>query len=395
MNDRDRVVVVGGSVAGLTVSETLRRRGFGGPITLVGEEAHLPYDRPPLSKQVLLGTWGVDRLTFPKSALLDQMGISPRWGSAAVSLCLDDRIVWLRGGGQIPFDRLVIATGVSPRVLPGASELEHVYTLRTIDDAMALREQFVPERRLVVIGAGFLGCEVAAAARKAGLTVSVVDPLATPMERQLGAEVGRKVLDLHLGNGVDIRCGVAVRRLLGERSVTGVELATGEVLESDFVLVAIGSVPATGWLDGSGLEINDGLVCDPTCQAAPGVYAAGDVARWWHNTLGTYVRVEHRLNASCQAVAVAMNLLGDNKPYTPMPYFWTDQFDARIQGYGSFPADGAVQIIRGDLGDQRFVADYVHDGRVVGVLGWNMPKEIRVEAERIGTAVDALAQRGG
>ncbi|MGW4126014.1 NAD(P)/FAD-dependent oxidoreductase [Nocardia sp. NPDC004711] len=383
----DRVVVVGASSAGLTAVETLRRLGFDGAISLVGDESYLPYDRPPLSKQILTGAWNISRLTFRDAATLDRLRVDLRLGIRATALDLNNRTVELRSGEYLPFDGLIIATGIAPRRLAAGHDLAGVHVLRTVDDALALRADLHPGRRLVVIGAGFLGCEVAAAACKAGLEVCIVDPLLVPMARQLGDEIGGHVAALHREHGVDMRCGTAVRSLLGDCKVNGVELATGAVLPADIVLVAIGSVPATDWLTGSGLTLDDGVVCDATCRAAPGVYAAGDVARWWHDTLGTHVRVEHRLNATEQAIAAATNLLGEGTPFTPVPYFWTDQYDARIQAYGTFPPNCHVTITHGDPNERRFIAHYIHDDRITGVLAWNMPRELRAERQHIGQLV--------
>lgn len=392
MTDRfERVVVVGASVAGVTAVETLRRHGFDGSISLVGDERHAPYDRPPLSKQILTGTWDAARLTLRDDATLDQLRVDMRLGTRAVALDMNGRTVELDHGEYLPYDRLIIATGVAPRHLPAGHDLAGVHLLRTVEDALTLRDHLRPGRHLVVIGAGFLGCEVAASARTAGLQVSIIDPLPVPMLRQLGEVIGGQVADLHREHGVDIRCGIGVRRLLGNQAVTGVELTTGEVVPADVVLVAIGATPATEWLTDSGLILKDGIVCDSKCQAAPGVYAAGDVSRWWHDKLGTYIRLEHRMNATEQAIAAATNLLGADAPFTPIPYFWTDQYDARIQAYGTFPQECSVVIAHGDTHQRRFVARYIHDERITGVLAWNMPKELRAERTHIGQPAASVA----
>ncbi|MHC3002248.1 NAD(P)/FAD-dependent oxidoreductase [Gordonia sp. GN26] len=388
----DHVVVVGASVAGVTAVETLRRRGFGGSISLIGAEPHLPYDRPPLSKQVLTGAWDLSRVTVRDQAAVDELNVDLRLGKCAVGLDTDGRVVELEDGERFGYDGLIIATGVAPRYLAAGHELAGVHVLRTVEDSLALRMDLRAGRRLIVIGAGFLGCEVAAVARTAGLEVTVVDPAPVPMGRQLGDVIGAFATELHRSHGVDIRCGVGVRGLVGEKAVTGVELDNGEVLDADAVLVAIGSTPSTEWLSDSGLTIDNGVVCDATCRAAPGVYAAGDVARWWHATLGTHVRVEHRMNATEQAIAAATNLLGADTPFTPIPYFWTDQYDVKIQAFGTF-GQGAVPVItQGGLDEGRFIARYVLDNRVTGVLAWNMPKEIRTERRIVGELALVPAQ---
>ncbi|MFE3572507.1 NAD(P)/FAD-dependent oxidoreductase [Bacillus subtilis] len=284
----------------------------------------------------------------------------------------------------LPYDGLIIATGVVPRRLPFGHDLAGVHVLRTLDDALALRAQLQPGKRLVVVGGGFLGCDGAAVACRAGLQVSIVDPVPVPMLAHLGGNVGRQVANLHHENGVKLLFGQGVERLLGDVHVTHVELESGTALPADLVLVAVGSRPATDWLADSGLAIEDGVVCDSTCCAAPGVYAAGDVARWWHPELNRHIRIEHRLNAAEQAIAGATNLVGAGAPFLPVPYFWTDQYDARIQAYGICSGDCSVSVVRGDPSQGRFIAHYAREGRISGVLAWNMPKELRAERVNIG-----------
>jgi NADPH-dependent 2,4-dienoyl-CoA reductase/sulfur reductase-like enzyme len=371
------VVVVGASAAGLTAAETLRRRGYGGRLTLIGDEPHPPYDRPPLSKQILAGTWEPDRITLRTPDELALLDAELRFGRAAAGLDLSARQVVLDGGERIAFDGLVVATGVTPRRLPGA-DLAGVHVLRTVDDALALRQALLAGPRVVVVGAGFLGAEVAATARTLGLDVTLAEPQPVPVYRPFGGAIGALVARLHLDHGTHVRCGTPVRRLLGASGrVVGVELADGAVLSADVVVLAVGSTPATGWLEGSGLPLNDGVECDERCRAAPGVYAAGDVASWRNRHFGTRMRVEHRMNATEQAMAAAGNLLGDDVPFAPVPYFWSDQYDTKIQAYGVFPAGAEVRVLHGDPADGHFVAGYGRRATVVGVVGWNAPRETR------------------
>ncbi|MFF3990751.1 NAD(P)/FAD-dependent oxidoreductase [Streptomyces sp. NPDC001797] len=374
----NRIVVVGASAAGLTTAETLRRRGWNGELTLIGDESRPPYDRPPLSKQILTGTWEPDRATLRTLRDLDRLKADLRLGQRAQALDVPGRQVRLEGGERIGFDALVVATGVAPRRLPD-SDLAGVHVLRTLDDALALRAALLAGPRVVVVGAGFLGTEVAAAARAMGLEVTVVEPEPVPVRRPFGDRVGEFVADLHRDHGTRLRCGVGVRGLHGAGGrVTEVELGDGTTLPADAVVLALGSTPATGWMSGSGLRLRDGVECDALCEAAPGVYAVGDVASWYNPHFGTRMRLEHRMNATEQAMAVAGNLLGDATPYAPVPYFWTDQYDTRIQAYGIFPPDAEMRIAYGEPSDGHFAAAYGHHGRVVGVLGWNAPRQVRM-----------------
>lgn len=387
MGSLERVVVVGASAAGVTTAETLRREGYTGGLVLVGDEKALPYDRPPLSKQVLAGTWEPEKTVLRPDSAYSGHGIELRLGSAATGLDLARRTIALSTGEEIGYDGLVIATGVAARTLPFGHHLTGVHVLRTVDDAVALRGDLLRSSSVVVVGAGFLGSEAAASARRLGLDVTLVDPLPLPLVRQFGDEVGTAIAGLHEEEGVRLRLGTGVTALHGEGAVTGVELSDGTVLPADVVLVAIGARPATGWLDGSGVPVDDGVVCDATCRAADGVYAAGDVARWFNPHFGGLMRVEHRMNATEQGMAVARNLLGAQAPFAPVPYFWTDQFDARIQAYGVFPAGAEMVVAHGRVAERKFVAHYLADGRVVGVLGWNMARQLRMDRQLIRSAV--------
>jgi NADPH-dependent 2,4-dienoyl-CoA reductase/sulfur reductase-like enzyme len=372
-----RIAIVGAGAAGLTAAEALRNRGYDGRLTLIGDERHLPYDRPPLSKQILAGTWEPDRIALRGDGALAKLDADLLLGRSAVGLDMATRQVLLDGGERIGFDGLVIATGVTPRSLPGA-DLAGVHLLRTLDDALSLRAHLMSRPVVAVIGAGFLGTEVAAVAREMGLKVTVINPLLVPMYRQFGHRIGELVGRLHADHGVSLRCGAGVRRLVGAAGrVIGLELTDGSKLDADLVVVAVGARPAVDWLADSGLPQGNGIACDTHCQAAPGVYAAGDVASWHNNHFDTRMRLEHRMNATEQAIAIAGNLLGANQPFCPVPYFWTDQYDARIQAYGTFPADADITVLDGQLSDRKFVAGYGHQGKVVGVLGWNSPRALR------------------
>ncbi|WP_203218015.1 NAD(P)/FAD-dependent oxidoreductase [Nocardia terpenica] len=374
------IAVVGASAAGLTTAQALRREGYDGPLTVIGDEDRMPYDRPPLSKQILSGAWEPERAELPAAA------VAADWllGVRATGLDVAAHRLALSTGDSLGYDKLVIATGVTPRRLPFGRCLAGVHVLRTMADALAFKAELSASRSVVIVGAGFLGCEVAAVARGLGADVTVVDPLPAPMVRQFGPWVGDSIAKLHADHGVRMRLGVGVTGLTGAGRVDGVELADGTVVPSDVVLVAIGAVPNTQWLAGSGLSLTDGVDTDSLCRAAPDVVAAGDVASWSHPVSGKRIRVEHRMNATEQGMAAARTLLGKGEPYAPVPYFWTDQYDIRIQAYGAFPAGAAHTIAAGEVGTGRFAALFAHGGRITGVLGWNLPRDTRLLRARIG-----------
>ncbi|MEU4766560.1 FAD-dependent oxidoreductase [Actinosynnema sp. NPDC023794] len=378
------VLVVGASAAGLATAEALRRKGFTGGLTLLGDEAHPPYDRPPLSKQVLSGAWEPERARLRGPDVFDELGATHLPGDPAVSLDLPARGVRTASGTVLRADAVVVATGVRPRTLPDQAGLGGVHVLRTVDDAVALRADLLAAERLVVVGDGVLGAEVAATARGLGLDVTLAGPQAAPLAARLGPLASGVLADLHAGHGVRLRLGAAVLGLTGrDGRVTGVRLDTGDVLPADVVVVALGAIPNTDWLLGSGLRLDNGVVCDAGCRAADGVYAVGDVARWHHEHLGASLRLENRTNAAEQAAVVADNVLGAGRAYTPVPYFWTDQFDAKLQVFGLLPGDAEVSVVDGDVTARRFVALYERAGEPVGVLGWNMPKQARRLRQRL------------
>ena len=379
-----QIVIVGASLAGLRAAETLRQEKFTGRIALVSDESAQPYDRPPLSKKVLSGEWEPERIRLRKPE--DLASLDAEWilGDRAERLDTTARRVSLASGRTIDYDGLIIATGGKVRRLPNQPDWLGIHTLRTLDDSLALRAELRAGRRVVVIGAGFIGLEVAATARTLGCEVAVLEGAEAPLMRGLGVAMGRLVANIHPENGVDLRCGVKVSRLVeGEPGrVGGVELDGGTVVPADVVVVGIGVAPATDWLADSGLSIRDGIVCDETLNAgAPGVYAAGDVARWPNSLLGEEVRVEHWTNASEQGAIAARNLLavargGEPKPYAEVPFFWSDQFGVRIQFLGRARGDEEIEIVTGSPDENSFVALYHRDGLLRAALGVSRPKQL-------------------
>lgn len=375
MTTMGHVVVVGASLAGLHAARALRRQGYDGTLTVVGDEPHPPYDRPPLSKQVLAGTWAPER-TALLTARDDDLDLTWALGRAATGLDPRARTVALDDGTDLPYDGLVIATGAAPRRLPGTDGLASVHVLRSLDDAVALRADLdAGPARVVVVGAGFIGAEVAATARSRGLPVTLVEPLPVPLGRVLGGEVAETVAAVHRDEGVDLRLGVGVEAVEGGDRVERVRLADGTTIACDVVVVGIGVTPNTGWLEASGLPLADGVVADATCRVAPGIVAAGDVARWPHPTYGEDLRVEHWDHAIAQGGHAAETLLaGDGaRPFAPVPWFWSDQYDRKIMLAGRPAAAEEVRVVDGSLAERRFVALYRRGDQVVAALGMNRP----------------------
>ena len=376
------VAVVGASLAGLRAVETLRRSGYEGRLVLVGAEDALPYDRPPLSKELLAGEWDVDEIHLRPPGGYDDLDLDLRLGVRAIGLDVVRRRLHLDTGDEVAFDAALVATGVSPRRLPGTPDLEGIHTLRTLEDSLRLRDEIGPGARVVVVGAGFIGSEVAWTSRRRGADVTVLEALPVPLLGALGAEMGRACAALHLDHGVDLRCGVTVEGFVGDHRVDGgrvraVRLAGDEVVPADVVVVGVGVAPVTDWLASSGLTLADGIVCDERCFAAPGVLAAGDVARWYNPLFDEEMRVEHWTNAAEQGMAAARNLLAGPQaaePYAPVPYFWSDQYDVTIQFAGRSAPDGDVVVAHGSVEARTFVTLYGRAGRLVGVLGIGQPR---------------------
>jgi NADPH-dependent 2,4-dienoyl-CoA reductase/sulfur reductase-like enzyme len=398
---RDSVTIVGASLAGLRSAETLRRDGFGGRISLIGDEPHQPYDRPPLSKQVLAGDWEPERALLTPAEKLEPLGLDLRLGVRATGLDVAARELEVDGVAE-PFDGLLIATGARCRTLPGTGSPVGVHTLRTLDDCLAIRAALDDgARRMVVIGAGFIGAEVASVAVGRGTSVTLVEALPAPFARVLGQEMGAVVADVHVANGVDLRCGVGVSSVAGEPGAMTVAMADGSDVYADLVVVGIGVVPNTEWLEGSGLTLDDGVVCDPTCLAAPNVVAAGDVARWTDPRTGESMRVEHWDNAVEQGRHAARRLLATDEEaevFASVPWFWSDQYDRKIQLAGRPHPDDEVRVVDGSTDERRFAAFYGRRGQLTAVLGMNRPRQVMQGRGLLEQGVgwdDALAVAAG
>lgn len=373
-----RIAIVGASLAGLRAAQALRKRGFGGNITLIGAEPHAPYDRPPLSKQLLSGEWPADKLFFHKREKHEALELEQRLGVAARALSVRTNEVELEDGERIPYDGLIIATGARVRQLLAAAGMTGVHSLRTLDDALAIRAALERRPRVAIVGAGFIGLEVASSCRKLGLEVTVVEPQALPLLGPLGAAAARSVLELHRGHGVTFHLGRTVSAVHGAGRVERLVLDDGTALECDLVVVGIGVDPETSWLEGSGValeELGGGVICDATLATnVPNIVAAGDVVRW-PNGSPERVAVPHWSNAVEQGNAAAARLLEGPSapPFSHMPYFWSDQYDRKLQSAGSVRGIDDFAVVQGSLDAASFVGLYARDGRVTGVLSSNAP----------------------
>ena len=386
------LVVVGASLAGLRAVEAVRRDGFDGDVTLVGAEEHLPYDRPPLSKEYLSAEECPDPRYREEEAFAGDLDVELVLGTPATALDTGARTVTV-GERTLSYDGLVIATGAHARALPGTEHLEGVHTVRTLDDAIALRAALRAEhaRRLTVVGAGFIGSEVAAVGRKLGLEVTILEALETPLARAVGERMGRALTHLHRKHGTDVRTGVAVEEVLAENGrVRAVRLGDGTEVGTDVLVVGIGATPSTGWLEGSGLTIDDGVVADETLAAAPGVYVAGDVARWpnalFTDVAGGTMRLEHWTSAADQGGRAARHAVDPSSatPYETVPYFWSDWYDGRVQFVG-IAAGEHIQVVAGDDSEGGpFTAIYRAGDRIVGALAVDMPAEVMKYRRLIG-----------
>ena len=385
-------VIVGASLAGAKTAEALRGRGFDGRIALVGTEEHLPYERPPLSKDYLAGKTDRDSVFVHDQTWYREQEIDLRLGTTVTAIDRAARQVQLADGGQLPYDKLVLTTGSSPRRLPNATG---VHYLRTLDDSDRLKEILASGSHLAVIGGGWIGLEVAAAARQAGLQVTVLESLELPLLRVLGREMAQVFADLHTAAGVNLRLGVRTEEILSSGGrATGVRLADGSTIMADAVLAGIGAIPNTGLAADAGLEVRDGIVTTAGLRTSdPDIFAAGDVASAFHPLLGGHVRVEHWANALKQPAVAAASLLGQDASYEELPYFYTDQYDLGMEYVGNV-VDGYDQVVaRGDLGARQFVAFWLKDGRVragMNVNIWDVTDSIK-KLIRSGHQVDADA----
>ncbi|MEU1852419.1 FAD-dependent oxidoreductase [Streptomyces sp. NPDC019990] len=370
------VAVVGASLAGLSAARSLRKQGYDGRLVVIGDEVHRPYDRPPLSKEFLAGGIGEADLALEP----DDEDLRAEWllGARAAGLGATPRAVRLTDGREVRTDGVVIATGAAARALPGMDGLAGVHTLRTLDDARALRDELARGGRLVVIGGGFIGAEVASTACALGLDVTIVEAAPTPLAGPLGATMGGIVSALHADHGVRLLCGVGVKGLSGETRVDGVLMEDGRSIPADIVVVGVGARPCVDWLAGSGVELDDGVKCGADGRTSlAGVVAVGDCASWYDPRAGTHRRVEHWTGARERPDAAVAALLswGESEPGLPRPpYFWSDQYGVKIQFVGNATRADTVTIEEGTAADRNVLAVYRRAGHPVAVLGMNQAR---------------------
>ncbi|WP_116040742.1 NAD(P)/FAD-dependent oxidoreductase [Amycolatopsis palatopharyngis] len=394
------IAIIGGSLAGTRAAQELRVQGYDGQLFVVGEEHQQPYDRPPLSKAFLAGTLDRSELDLLDAGEDAELDLQFRTGIRAERLDPANRRIALSDGSELVVDGVVIATGGRPRTLPGTDGISGVHVLRTVDDALGLRADLTAgSPRVVVVGAGFIGAEVASTCRGLGLNVTVLEALDTPLSRVLGPQLGTACAQLHDDHGTVLRCGAVVDGLsttddgANGRRVTGVDLVGGEHIPADVVVVGIGMIPATEWLAGSGLAVDNGVGTDSGLVTGfPNVVAVGDVARYTSAVSGTVVRHEHWTNAADQAGVAVTNLLAGHtaRHYTPTGYVWSDQYSSTIQLSGHPHPSDEVTIVDGTPQERRFVATYQRDGVTVGVFAMNNAKlfnRLRRQIARPATAV--------
>ncbi len=371
----EHVVIVGAGLGGLRTVEFLRAEGYSGRITLIGDERHEPYDRPPLSKQILAGRWPEERAALHRGELAD-LDIAVYLGRSAVSV--DGAAVDLDDGTRLPYDALVVATGVRPRRLPGQPDHPELHVLRTLDDCRGLRDSISRARSLLVVGAGFIGAEVAATARVAGLEVTMLEALPVPFARVLGEQMGQLCAQLQTDNGVTVRCGAQLAEFVGSEDGITARLADGSSVRADCGVVGVGTVIDGGWLAGLGVSTAGGLPCDVAglVEGTDNVYAVGDIAAWRHPAVGDRPRIEHWTSAGEQAAVVAQRLAG--KPITRhadvVPYFWSDQYGLTLQLVGRSDLASSVEVLHDPGVIKGTVAGYFADGALVAVLAFQAPR---------------------
>ncbi|MDI9933631.1 FAD-dependent oxidoreductase [Rhodococcus sp. IEGM 1354] len=376
MTRHHRTVIVGASRAGLAAAQSLRQSNQDEHVTLIGEERWLPYDRTTLSKDVLAGLLSAEGAMLCAEEQLD--GIDLRLGSRATALNVAESTVDLDNGSAVQFDSLVIATGATPRRLPGSAGLKGVHVLRTLDDSIGLAEDLAESDHIAIVGGGFIGAEIASTATALGRRVTLVEAGPAPMSAVLGTQIGQWSAQLHRSHGVDVRTDVRVDGITSRLGrANGLSLSDGSSVAADLVVMGVGVTPNVGWLAGSGLHLDNGVMCNDRLRAGPSIYAAGDVACWPNPLFDRTMRIEHWTNASEQGAAVGRAIAtGEYRTFAPVPYVWSDQYNLRFQLYGDVAGADSVRIVSGSLQETPLVALYGRQDRLVAALGVNAAKDL-------------------
>ncbi|WP_321815358.1 MULTISPECIES: NAD(P)/FAD-dependent oxidoreductase [unclassified Paraburkholderia] len=388
------VVVIGGGQAAGWVVKTLRQEGFAGRLVMIADETHLPYERPPLSKAVLAGEADIETVRIAKPDEFAALNVEAWQPDSATAIDRANRIVTTRSGRELKYDRLVIATGGAARKLPASvAKSAHVTYLRTLDEAMALGERLRRSQRVLVVGGGWIGLEVAATARKLGVEATVIEGAPRLCARSLPDEVSQFLLDLHRANGVDIRLNAQLVSLDDHGDGVRATFADGSTLDADFAVAGIGLAPHTAIAEAAGIEVQDGIVVDEFGQTSDSdIFACGDVANHPNAWLKRRVRLESWANAQNQAIAAAKAVLGVKTPYAEIPWFWSDQYDVNLQILGEIPA-GATPALRGSLEEKRATLFFVENGHLRGVIAINSARDLKLARKWMnqGRAVDLAA----
>lgn len=386
------VVIIGANLAGGAAAITLRDEGFDGRVILIGAEPHPPYERPPLSKKYLQGEKSLAEITLRPAEFYAEQKIETRFGVWARRVDPPAKMVELETGERIPYDKLLIATGVRNRKLPvPGADLPGIYSLRDVADTDAIRTESIAGRKAVLVGMGFIGSEVAATLRQLGVEVTVVEPLQLPLVHILGEDMGRVFESFHREHGVQMYFEELAVRFEGDSRVQRVITRSGRQIECDFVVVGVGVEPVTEIVEGTGVKLDNGIVVDEYCQTnIEGIYAAGDVARHYHPLIGRHIRVEHYQNAISQGMTAARNMLGRQQVYNEVHWFWSDQYDYNIQ-YAGFHGEWNQFVVRGSLEERNFIGFYLKDQRIGAAVALNRPKDLRLTMPLIQakTQVDA------
>lgn len=391
MKEEDTVVIVGAGLAGHSAAEALRREGFNGRVILFGDESRRPYDRPPLSKEFLKGEWKEERLYYRALSAYSDQRIELRLSTRVKRIDTEKQLIFICDGEPVRYDHLLLTLGGYPRrlTLPGA-DLDGIHYLRTLEDSLAISKLIQPNAKLVVVGAGFIGCEVAAAVRTLGVQVTLLESLPLPMAQSFGPEMGEFYAAEHRAHGVNLRLNEGVSAFIGNRSVERVVSTKDNTYPCTGVVVGIGINLRTELLKDTPIAVDDGVLVDEYCRTSvPNIYAAGDITNWWHPTLKRRLRIEHWDHACNQAITAVRNMLGQRVAYQPVPYVWSDQYDLHLQMYGHVPANEAAEfVMRGSYDERSFNLFYHADRRLLAALSVNRHKDARASIKLIETGVE-------